>query len=259
MKIGLTRWHLGSFSAALVCAGAVACSSATPSSESNSNGGAHTGPTTTGSSSTSSALNQSGASTTQSAGSSTATGDSGAGTLPVEPTFNPGGYFDKDHADIGSKASCPDVPADPLSTQCRTWTYTPNPSADGANGEYFAGVYWLYGNQNWGTMPGAPIPSGYTSVTFWAKGAQGGEQVSFWVGGLKGTPNADAFQAPMPASNGAVAPTTLTNAWAKYTISLLGVDYSGGVLGGFAWSASYDAEAGAPSPVTFYLGGVQWQ
>jgi hypothetical protein len=151
------------------------------------------------------------------------------------------------------------MPTVALSTPCRSWTYAPDLANDTANGEFFAGVFWLYGNQNWGTSPGAPIPSGYTSVTFWAKGAKGGEQVSFWVGGLKGKPNADTFQAPSPAANGSVAPTMLTNQWAQYSISLAGIDYSGGVLGGFAWSVSYDPEAGAPPPVTFYLGGIQWQ
>jgi hypothetical protein len=185
--------------------------------------------------------------------------EGGGGPLPVEPTFNPGGYFAKDNADIAESADCPDMPSTALSTQCRTWTYTPNTAADTANGEFFAGVFWLYGSQNWGTTPGAPMPPGYTSVSFWAKGADGGEQVAFWVGGLKGMPYADAFQAPSPGANGAVAPTTLTGDWAQYTISLAGVDYSGGVLGGFAWSASYDPEGGAPSPIKFYLGGIQWQ
>jgi hypothetical protein len=186
-------------------------------------------------------------------------GGGGTSGLPVEPTFNPGGYFSKDNADVSGTADCPDMPSVALSTPCRTWTYAPDLATDSANGEFFAGVFWLYGNQNWGTAPGAPIPGGYSTVTFWAKGASGGEQVSFWVGGLKGTPYADAFQAPSPDSSGAVPPTTLTDQWAQYSISLSGVDYSGGVLGGFAWSASYDPEAGLPSPITFYLAGMEWQ
>jgi hypothetical protein len=185
--------------------------------------------------------------------------EGGASSFPVEPTFNPGGYFNKDNMDIGEMDGCPDMPSATLSTPCRTWTFTPNVAADTANGEFFAGVFWQYGNQNWGTSPGAPIPAGYTAVTFWAKGAAGGEKVSFWVGGLKGMPHADAFQAPPAGANGAVPATALTGQWAQYTISLAGMDYSGGVLGGFAWSASYDVEAGAPPPIKFFLGGIQWQ
>ncbi len=185
----------------------------------------------------------------------------GANSLPVEPTFNPGGYFSKDNADVTGTADCPDMPSAALSTPCRTWTYAPNVASDTANGEFFAGVFWLYGNQNWGASPGAPIPAGYSSVTFWAKGANGGEQVSL----LGRRPEGEHLYADAASRRhhqvlqGAVAPTTLTDQWAQYSISLAGVDYSAGVLGGFAWSASYDPEGGAPSPITFYLGGMEWQ
>ncbi len=186
-------------------------------------------------------------------------GDEGIAPFPVEPTFHPDGYFAKDTGDVTVSLECPDVPPVAMvSTPCRAWTYAPSLAADTTNGQFFAGVFWLTGTQDWGTSPGATIQPGYSTVTFWARGAQGGEGIAFWVGGVKGTPYADAFQVPAPAGNGA-APTTLTNQWAKYTLSLAGVDYAGGVLGGFAWSASYDPAFGAPSPVTFYLAGIQRQ
>jgi hypothetical protein len=193
-------------------------------------------------------------------GDATADDDSAAlAPFPVEPTYSPNGYFAKDTGDVSVSFPCADEPPVVLSTPCRTWTYAPNPATDTMNGQFYAGVFWLTNNQDWGTSPGAAIPPGYRAVTFWARGAQGGESVAFWVGGVKGTVYADAFQAPAAGGNGAVPATTLTNQWAKYTISLAGVDYAGGVLGGFGWSASYDPAFGAPSPVTFYLGGIQWQ
>jgi hypothetical protein len=187
--------------------------------------------------------------------------DGGVKPFAVEPTFNPGGYFDKNATDITQTAGCTDLPAglSAKASTCRTWTYAPDLTKNTATGQYFAGVFWHYGNQNWGTSEGAPIPPGYTNVTFWAKGAKGGEEVAFWVGGLAGKPYADKFQSPTPGPNGAVTPTKLTDQWVQYTISLAGADYSGGVLGGFAWSQLYEPDAGAPTPTTFYLVGIQWQ
>jgi hypothetical protein len=121
------------------------------------------------------------------------------------------------------------------------------PPATGGMG--WGGVYWQYPANNWGMKPGFPIPSGAKKVTFQAKGAKGGEIVTFLAGGIigAGMAHTDSLKA--------MATETLTSAWAPYSIDLSGQTYSE-VLGAFGWTMkATDAGAGA----TFYVDDIQWQ
>ena len=131
--------------------------------------------------------------------------------------------------------------------RCYEVTYTPHPYKTG-NG--WAGLYWLYpGNgqtmqlQNWGAGAGYVIPmsaahqrslagdmdAGTMKVSFWARGAQGGELMKVTTGLSNAFPCGDFA--------GELGPVLyLTANWKNYTISLAQQDWSAtGVLGAFGF------------------------
>jgi hypothetical protein len=132
--------------------------------------------------------------------------------------------------------------------RCYEIIYTPHPRLTGLG---WVGNYWLYqGNgampnrQNWGIFAGYPVPmsdgqkrnlagdqdAGTMQVSFWARGAQGGELVKFTAGLMDAFPCAD-FAATMR-----LAPDHLTTTWTHYTIPLAGQDWSAtGVIGAFGF------------------------
>ncbi len=128
---------------------------------------------------------------------------------------------------------------------CHDVTYTPPASA----GKGWGGVFWQYPANNWGTKAGYSIPPGASKVSFWAKGAAGGEQVTFLAGGIAGAGSMyqDTVKSQIKA--------TLTSAWAQYSIDISGQMYTQ-VLGGFGWTMT------ATSVTTsghFYVDGIEWQ
>ncbi len=126
-----------------------------------------------------------------------------------------------------------------------------------STGAAWAGVYWQYPSQNWGTEPGLVIAPGAKQVSFYAMGAVGGEQLTFKSGGIN---------EPISAANGAYGDTfavaspvvTLTTTWTQYTISLQGASYSEGVLGAFVWVASEVGDGGNEN-IKFYLDDLTWE
>jgi hypothetical protein len=115
----------------------------------------------------------------------------------------------------------------------------------GGPGYGWAGAFWQYPENNWGTLGGGyPIPPGANTVSFWARGKDGGEKVRFFTGEGLNDPCSD-YEAT--ASTNAVFPSP--PAWTRYTIDITGLDYSakdisagqgmggyyGGVLGAFGF------------------------
>jgi hypothetical protein len=169
---------------------------------------------------------------------------------------------------------------------CHTVTYaplapnTPIGYPPGATTMGWAGVAWQYPLNNWGSSVGYAIPAGATKVSFYAKGAVGGETVSFWAGAISGggTLCSDPF---MPGTNPATK-ITLTTTWTQYTMPITGT-YAKGVITAFGYSLANQvpagmgdggaAEAGAADAaatdagdagsgfpaVTFYVDDVVWQ
>lgn len=128
---------------------------------------------------------------------------------------------------------------------CHQVTYTP--PASGGMG--WGGVFWQYPANNWGTKPGFAVPAGAKKVAFQARGAKGGEKVTFLAGGIQGAGN------PYTDSVKATVTVTLTNAWAPYQIDLSGQSYSQ-VLGGFGWTmVATDASASG----AFFVDDIEWQ
>ncbi len=110
----------------------------------------------------------------------------------------------------------------------------------------WGGVVWQSPVNDWGDAPGGWDLSGAKKLTFWARGAQGGEKVEFGYGVL------DRDKKYYDTAKGKLT-ATLTNAWKQYEIPIGDVDLSR-IKTGFYWTA-----AGAGAPVTFYLDDIRWE
>ena len=61
-------------------------------------------------------------------------------------------------------------------------------NAKKSQGQGWAGVYWQNPANNWGNKKGGFDLSGMNKLTFWARGAKGGEVIQkVMIGGIKGT------------------------------------------------------------------------
>ena len=176
---------------------------------------------------------------------SPATPDESPLTAPfrVSDHFAPTGYMG-DGTSIGLvnmlNDACPTRAPEP-SGDCYSVTYTPATT--------WAGVYWQYPQNNWGDRPGRTILPGAKRVTVWARGASGGEKLELHVGGIRDD------NLPFHDSIDASASFTLTTDWQKLTVGFGPRTYDQ-VIGGFGWIAH--ATAGSPSPIVFYLDGIEW-
>jgi hypothetical protein len=91
----------------------------------------------------------------------------------------------------------------------------------GGPGYGWAGAFWQYPRNNWGTVGGGyPIPPGATTVSFWARGHDGGEKVRFFTGEGLNIPCSDYVST---ANTNAAFP--IIPAWTHYTIDITGLDY----------------------------------
>ena len=117
--------------------------------------------------------------------------------------------------------------------------------------EGWAGIYWQNRPNNWGEQPGENFSGeGFTRISFWARGKDGGEVVEFKAGGIEavGRAHADTFV----ASTGRVS---LTTEWQEFEIPLEGLDLST-VIGGFAWVAT---AAENDAPVVFFIDDISYE
>jgi exo-beta-1,3-glucanase (GH17 family) len=130
----------------------------------------------------------------------------------------------------------------------------PHHGCDGPLPCDWAGVYWQHPASNWGERPGGYDLTGARALTFWARGEEGGEWISFKAGGI-GCASSSYPDSLCPAQALDPAPIDLTTTWQAYTMPLdAGLDLSS-VVGGFLWSASKEEN---PDGATFYLDDVQY-
>ncbi len=111
----------------------------------------------------------------------------------------------------------------------------------------WGGVVWQSPANDWGDLPGGWDLTGAKNLTFWARGAKGGETVSFLFGLLgkdKKYPD---------SGTGKLDRAVLSTAWKRYTIDLTGVDLSR-IKTGFVWTL-----ASTGQPVTFYLDDIRYE
>jgi hypothetical protein len=136
---------------------------------------------------------------------------------------------------VGDAQSCPQREGD-RKGKCHKFSYTP-----GSVG--WAGIYWQFPANNWGTQIGQDVPAGAQSISFWAWGAKGGETVTFFAG-----------LQPYDGFYTATNPISLTTTPTQYTLNLSKVTYSK-VIGGFGWST----QAQGNLPVNFYVDDIEWK
>ena len=116
------------------------------------------------------------------------------------------------------------------------------------NGARWAGIYWQYPANNWGGQDGGFDLSKATKVTFWARGAKGGERIEeFKIGGIMGEYS--------DSDSSGIGPVVLTKDWKQYTIDLAGKDLSY-IIGGFCWATNLDVN---PDGATFYLDEIKYE
>ena len=125
-------------------------------------------------------------------------------------------------------------------------TYTPPPGDP-----TWAGVYWLFPENNWGNVSTALDLQNVTKLTFLAKGEKGGEQAEFKVGGVGADkPYPDSVQPEK--STGIVH---LTTDWQEFTIDLTDRDLHH-VVGGFCWATDTGQN---PGGATIYLDDIRYE
>jgi|GEM_PF-1007756 len=126
---------------------------------------------------------------------------------------------------------------------------------------FLSGILTGTNNQpipNWGDYPNTGIDlSGATTLTFWAKGAVGGEKVQFVALGIgrdqvTGNPLKSYPDSSIQVSSGFV---TLTNQWVQYTIDLTGKDLSY-IISGFGWLTN--APNNNNQDIIFYLDDIKY-
>ena len=165
-------------------------------------------------------------------------------TLPLviagDETAKPSGYIPSGY--MGETASIKIDPAsatDPHAGKtCMKVTYD--------KGDAWGGVFWQSPADDWGAKPGGLDLTGAKTLSFWAKGAKGGEKVAFGMGGIaRDQPYFDTAEKNLE--------TALTGEWKRYEIDLTGLDLSR-IKSGFRWSL-----AGQGEPVVFYLDDVKYE
>lgn len=123
---------------------------------------------------------------------------------------------------------------------CWKVTFTPFPKAiepgpgqtsivGGGEGYGWAGAFWQYPENNWGTLGGGyPIPPGATTISVWARGSEGGEMVRLFTGEGLGDPCSDytvTTQAQQEYGVGQGVRLASPPAWERYTIDITGLNY----------------------------------
>jgi hypothetical protein len=149
--------------------------------------------------------------------------------------------------DLKLDTKCKDNPY--LGETCIKLQYKDN------SGNGWAGIYWQNPANNWGDVDGGYDLSKATKLTFWARGAKGGENIqTFKAGGLiKEFADSDSSE---------IGPVILTKDWKQYTIDLAGKDMSY-IFGGFSWTTNMESQTPEAldenGGITFYLDEIKYE
>lgn len=156
-----------------------------------------------------------------------------------------------------------------------SWTSTRHSGATAMRCELLpggtGGYYFLAGvlappdttpQPNFGTWPDAGYDGDLTaavSLSFWVKGASGGEVIDFFLAGVGRNPATGTPTVAFPDSSPRWPPLgtlyTLSAEWTQITIPVAGRDLSH-VIGGFGWYAS---AAHNPGGAVFYLDDIRYE
>ncbi|MFA5356629.1 MAG: hypothetical protein WC301_04420 [Candidatus Omnitrophota bacterium] len=159
----------------------------------------------------------------------------------VSNHFIPSGWLG-DYGDIRFDGSSKEDPY--LGGTCIKVTY----SGQASQGARWAGIYWQHPANNWGSVDAGYDLSRANKVTFWARGAKGGERIEeFKVGGIMGEYS--------DSDTAGIGPVILNKEWTQYTIDLKGKDMSY-IIGGFCWASNIDVN---PEGAVFYLDEIKYE
>ncbi len=111
--------------------------------------------------------------------------------------------------------------------------------------DQWGGVVWQDPPNDWGKAPGGWNLHGASRLSFWARGAQGGEKVKFMFGILGRTVKY------YDTATGSLD-VTLGSKWHRYSIDVSQMDLSR-IKTGFGWSAAGDGH-----PIKFFLDDIQF-
>lgn len=162
----------------------------------------------------------------------------------VSKMFDPSRGHNGDYIDISIDEYCENEPH--LGPTCVEINYTAAQSL----GAEWAEIYWLFPESNRGTNPGwKNIFTEATTLTFWARGNNGGERAEFYMGGITGRYSDSVRPA---VSTGEV---TLSIDWQQYTINLTNLDLSH-VIGGFRVVVRAPKN---PEGCTIYLDDIRYE
>lgn len=154
----------------------------------------------------------------------------------AKETYVPSGYMGNTQA-IDMSPDCSESPH--AGKTCLKVEYN-------APGQW-GGVLWQSPPEDWdGSRPGGFNLGDASAVEFYARGAAGGERVSFMLGVI------DSDKPYRDSAKAELKDVRLTNQWQKMRIPLNGLDLSR-IKTGFGWSL-----AGQGKPVTFYLDDVRY-
>ncbi len=109
----------------------------------------------------------------------------------------------------------------------------------------WAGIFWQSPANDWGDRPGGVNLSNAATLVFRARGRDGGEKVTFFMGGLKNKAFSDTCEAKLQD-------IVLKKEWTRYRIPLDGLDLSC-VKTGFGFTLANDGE-----PFAFYLDDIKY-
>jgi hypothetical protein len=111
----------------------------------------------------------------------------------------------------------------------------------------WGGIAWQSPAEDWGDEPGGFDLTGAKKLTFWARGAKGGEMVEFKLGIYE-------KDKPYPDSGyGSAGKVKLSQEWRQYAINLSGQDLSR-IKSGFVFAVQ-----GRKNPVTFYIDDIRYE
>lgn len=162
----------------------------------------------------------------------------GSAQVDVSQAFYPSGYMG-DWGDISIDENSAEGPLS--APACIKIVY----SAAQAQGAGRAGVCWQYPDGNSGSEPGRSDLAGSSRLSFWARGAIGGEVAEFSAGG---SPSDTLGRV-------STGPVVLGSEWRQYSLDLSGRDLSS-VVSGFCITVSKQDN---PTGCTVYLDDVLYE
>lgn len=168
----------------------------------------------------------------------TATGDTCAHPAPLNDFYQPSGWMG-DQTAIALDAvgdPCEERSSGAAVGDCYKVAVSPGIGADG-----WAGIFWQNQQDNWGDtgIAGCDL-SDEPTITFMAKGAVGGEEVSFFAAGIP---------------DDTLPPTVLTAEWQEYSIDLGLSSTAANMWGAFGFSLA-DEPGGTFYIDDIYIGGA---